>query len=317
MANELFIPSSFDSVLATSIADYAKQLTDNVYNTNVVLNFLNKKKRLLNGGVSVVYPLLSARQSSGGFYLGSDTLNTTQPNVNTQVEYRWQNMYEPIQISRDEERANSGDMHKIVDLLGTKVQSAELAIAERAEEAFSTPVAEANNIVDLETLVNTGTLGTIAGATDTFWQATVTTSGSFAAQGLTDMATAHYAVSSSSSVDTVDTILTNKTIFQYFERTRLPLERVSNGNLTANAGFTNLTFKGTPVMYGNFIGSGLMFGLNSNYIDYVVDSETDFVMTPFLQPVNQTAKVAFILHRTTGPVTTNRRRHFKLQSITA
>lgn len=317
MANELFIPSSLDAVLSTSLADYSKTLTDNVYDSNVLLNFLNTKKRIVNGGVSVVYPLIKEDQDAGGFYLGADTLNTTQPDAETLVEYRWQNVYEPIQINRDEERSNSGDMHKIIDLVGEKVQRAELAIAKRVEEAMSTPVAGANNLVDLETLVNTGTLGTVAGATDTFWQSTVTSSGSFAAQGLGDMSTAYYAVSSSSTQDSPDMILTNKTIFQYFEDTRLPLERVSNGNLTANAGFTNLTFKGVPVVYGNFIGSGLMFGLNSNYIDYVVDSETDFVMTPFLQPINQTAKVAYILLRTTGPVTNNRRRHFKLTDITA
>lgn len=317
MANELFIPSSLDAVLSTSIADYSKTLTDNVYDSNVVLNFLNSKKRMVNGGVSVVYPLIKEDQDAGGFYLGSDSLNTSQPDAETLVEYRWQNVYEPIQINRDEERSNSGDMHKIIDLVGEKVQRAELAIAKRVEEAMSTPVAGANNLVDLETLVNTGTLGTINGATDTFWQSTVTASGSFAAQGLSDMSTAYYAVASSSTQDTPDMIITNKTIFQYFEDTRLPLERVSNGNLTANAGFTNLTFKGVPVVYGNYVGSGLMFGVNSNYIDYVVDSETDFVMTPFLQPVNQTAKVAYILLRTTGPVTNNRRRHFKLTGITA
>ena len=201
--------------------------------------------------------------------------------------------------------------------MGEKIQRSELSISNRVEESFSTPVAGAGNIVDLETLANTGTLGSINGASDTFWQATVTASGSFAAQGLSDMATAYYTVSSSATVDTVDMIITNKTIFQSFEQTRVPLERIQNGNLTANQGFTNLTFKGVPIVYGNFVGTGLMFGLNSSYIEYTVDSETDFVTTPFLQPVNQTAKVAFILLRTTGITTNNRRRHFKLTGITA
>jgi len=317
MANELFIPSTIDASLATSIADYSKTATDNVYNSNVVLKILNERKRLINGGVSVVYTLIKSDQNNGGFYLGATQLNTTQSDAETLVEFRWQNLYEPIQLTRDEERINSGDEHKIIDLVGEKVQRAELAVSKRAEQAMSTPTANANNLADLETMVNTGTFGTIAGGTDTFWQATVTTSGSFAAQGLTDLATAEYAVASSATSDNVTIHITNKTNFQRFEATRLPLERISNGNLTANAGFKNLTFKGTPVVYGNFIGSGLWFGLNMNYVDYNVDSETDFAMTPFMMPVNQTAKVAFILHRTTGPVTNNRRRQFKLQSITA
>lgn len=321
MANELFIPtfpnsSNLDAALATSLPEYSKTITDNVYNANVLLKWLNGRKRTVDGGMSIVYPLIKSDQNAGGFYTGAGQLNVVQPDAETQVEYRWQNAYEPIQLTRDEERYNSGDVHKIIDLVGEKVERSELAIAKRLEQAFSTPVAGAGNLIDLETMVGTGTLGTISGASQTFWQSTVTASGSFAAQGLSDMTTATYAVSSAASIDNPTVYLTTRTIFQYFEQTRLPLERIQNGDLSANAGFKNLTFKGTPVVYGNFIGSGLIFGLNDNYIDFVVDSETDMAMTPFISPMNQTVKVAFILFRG-NMCTNNRRRHFKLTGVTA
>lgn len=316
MANELFIPSTIDATIASSLADYQKTITDNIYNKNVLLSVLSKRKRIIDGGVSIVYPLIKSDQNAGGFYLGSSMLNTSQPDAETLVEYRYQNLYEPIQLTRDEERINSGASHKIFDLMSEKVERSELAIQKRLEQALSTPVAGANNLIDLETMVNTGTLGTIAGATDTFWQSTVTASGSFAAQGLSDMTTATYAVASSASVDSPDVYVTNKTIFQRYEATRLPLERIENGSLTFNAGAKNLTFKGSPIVYGNFIGSGLLFGLNTNYIDLVVDSETDFVMTMFVAPTNQTVKQSFILWRG-NLCTNNRRRHFKLTGITA
>ena len=136
----------------------------------------------------------------------------------------------------------------------------------------------------------------------------------FVTQGLTDMTTGTYLVSASATVDNPTHYLTTKTIFQKFELTRLPLERISNGTLSANAGFTNLTFKGKPVIYGNYIGSGLIFGLNMNYIYLAVDSETDFVTTPFISPTNQTIKVAYILWRG-NLLTNNRRRQFKLTSV--
>ena len=69
-------------------------------------------------------------------------------------------------------------------------------------------------------------------------------------------------------------------------------------------------------MYGNFIDSGVMYGLNLNYIDLVVDAQTDMAMTPFVMPVNQTVKVAFILWRG-NMCTMNRRRNFKLTGLTA
>lgn len=316
MANELFIPTSLDDALSVSLADYAKRLTDNVYNKNVLLQTFNTRKRLVDGGVSIVEPLISSDQNAGGFYLGFGLLNTTQPDAQTQIEYRWQNAYEPIQLSRDEERINSGDAHKILDLVGNKVERSELAIQKRIEQALSTVVAGANNLVDLSTLVGTGTLGTIAGATNTFWQSTVTASGSFAAQGLTDLSTAFYGVSSSASDDTPNFLITDKTNFRRFEQTRLPLERIQNGNLTFNAGARNLTYKGVPVTYGNFIGANRWYGLNLNYVELVVDTMTDFILTPFVHPVNQTAKVAFILWRG-NLITNNRRRHFVLTGLTA
>ena len=317
MTNPLAVPTTIDSVvLSTSLADYQKRLVDNIYNNTIVLKLVNEagNKKMINGGTSIVETLIRDKQNAGGFYLGADLLNNTQVNTTTLLEYKWQNAYEPIVINRDEERQNSGDMHKIIDLVGTKIQLSERAIQDHMDQALSTPVGNANNLIDLETMVGTGTLGSVAGATYTFWQSTLATSGAFATQGLTDMTTANYLVSSSATIDNPTVFLTNKTIFQKFEQTRLPLERISNGTMSANAGFTNLTFKGKPVIYGNYIGSGLMFGLNMNYIYLAVDSETDFVTTPFISPTNQTIKVAYILWRG-NLLTNNRRRHFKLSSI--
>lgn len=317
MANEYGIPTTVDSaVLSMSLADYQKRLVDNIYNDVVLFRIMQEanNKKMIDGGLSIVETLIKEKQNNGGFYLGADILNNTQTNTTNLAEFRWQNVYEPIVITRDEERQNSGADHKILELVGAKIQLSERAIKDRMDQALSTPVGEANNLTDLETLVNTGALGNLNGGTDTFWQSTVTTSGAFATQGLTDMATATYAVSSSATADNPTHYLTTKTVFQKYEQTRLPLERISNGNLSANAGFTNLTFKGKPVVYGNYIASGLMFGMNMNYVYLAVDSATDFVTTPFITPANQTIKVAYILWRG-NMITNNRRRHFKLTSI--
>lgn len=315
MSNLGFLQSTLDQVLVTSLADYSKTITDNAYSSNTLLGILGRQSKVMvDGGVTYIRQLADAVQDDGGFYLGADTLSTTQSDTLNAVEYKWQNAYEPIQITRDEERQNSGNEHKMIDLLGTKVNLSTLAARRRLEEAMSTPIAAANNLNDLETIVNTGTLGSIAGATETFWQSTVTTSGAFATQGLTDMTTAYYAVSGGEQEDNPNLFFTNKTVFQKFEQTRLPLERLSPGG-TANAGFDALTFKGKPLTYGNHVGSGLLFGLNTNYIQLVVDTATDFVTTEFAVPTNQTAKIAFILWR--GILgTDDRRRHFKLTSIT-
>lgn len=316
MPSPYSIPTTIDSVvLATSLADYRDTMVDNVYQNNALIQMLSEKKELIDGGNSIVQPLMVTKQDDGGFYLGADVLNNTQKNFANQVEFLWQNTYEPVMLTRDEERQNSGNEHRIISLVAAKTKSSEKAIADRLEQGFSAPLANSNNLIDIQTLCGTGQLGTLNGSTTTAWQATVTTSGAFVTQGLTDMTTATYAVSASATVDNPTHFLTTKTIFQKFEQTRLPLERIANGTTSANAGFLNLSFKGKPVLYGNYIASGLMFGINMNYIHLSVDSMTDLVTTDFLQPVNQTVRVAYILWR--GQLwTDNRRRHFQLNSIT-
>jgi hypothetical protein len=313
--------TTIDSVvLATSLADYRKTIADNVYQSNSVLNMLSQAKEHVDGGLSIVQPVMVTKQDDGGFYLGADVLNNTQKNFMNQVEFLWQNTYEPIQLTRDEERQNSGNEHKIVAIVGAKTMSSTKAISDRLEQAFSQPLANANNLLDLQTMCDTGTYGSLSGSTTTAWQATKTTSGAFSSQGLSDMTTATYLVSANSTVDNPTHYLTTKTIFQKFEQTRLPLERISQtradeGGGTANAGFSNLVFKGKPVIYGNYMASGIMLGLNMNYIHLSVDSMTDLITTDFMSPINQTVRVAYILWR--GALwTDNRRRHFQLNSIT-
>lgn len=319
MANEVFIPSmssAGDVVLTTSLADYRRTLIDNVYNDIPTWRILQEagRKRMVNGGISIVEHVVSRKQTDGGWYQGRDNLNTTQGENTMLCEYKWQNAYEPIQISRDDERQNSGDMHKLIDLVGTKIQLAEMAIKDRAGQAVVTRISDSNNLIDLSTLIGTSQLGTIVGSTDTFWQSTVTTSGAFATQGLTDMDTLYYALSSSSNMDNPTHILTTRGVFTKFKATRLPLERLQD-TMTGKAGFTNLTFNGVPIIWDQYIDSGVLYMMNTNYWNLVVDTETDLVTTPFITPYNQTLKVAFILWRG-NQTTNNRRRMGKLTSIT-
>ncbi len=52
----LFIPSTIDTtVLNTTLADYQKRLTDNVYDSNIILRIVDAmgNKKLIDGGGSI------------------------------------------------------------------------------------------------------------------------------------------------------------------------------------------------------------------------------------------------------------------------
>ena len=315
--NPLGIPSTIDTfILNTTLAHFTKQLTDNAYDKPTIWKILEAEcKKHVDGGVSIVEQLVEKEQDDGGFYLGADVLNNTQKNTLGMVEFQWQNMYEPITISRDEERMNNGDKEKILNLLATKTYLSSMAMYNRGEQAISQALVEANNLKSLDELVGTGTFGSINGSTDTFWQSTVTSSGAFNTQGLADMSTAYNATAAGVDVDTTTHIFTTRTIYQKYEDTGLSLDRVSNSSLSYNVGKKALTFKGEPVLWGKYIKSGEMLGLNMRYIKLYVDSKTDFITLPFIGSNKQTVRVSYMLWRGAFG-TNNRRRNWKLTDVT-
>jgi hypothetical protein len=70
-------------------------------------------------------------------------------------------------------------------------------------------------------------------------------------------------------------------------------------------GFDNIKLRGATVIWDEVIPdidngtaaitAGTVFMLNTNFYKLIIDSETDVVTTPFVEPENQTAKTAKVL----------------------
>jgi hypothetical protein len=76
------------------------------------------------------------------------------------------------------------------------------------------------------------------------------------------------------------------------------------------------SFRGIPVQYDRDCASGKIYFLNTNYLKMHMQSGMNFAKTPFKEPSNQMAKVAFIvvgLQITTN----NRRRQGVIYNVTA
>ncbi len=309
-----FIPTTIDAQVTTTLANYRKTLIDNFFNGIPFYNFLRMGGRLrrVAGGGSVVEHLLTGKNSTVGPYNGYETFDTT-PQENTNLaEYQWQQAYATITISGRDEMINSGEQ-QLIDLLAVKIQQAELSLRDDVGKAVMQSVPTYAQLSPLSTIVNTGTLAGIAGATETYWQSTVTSSGAFASQGLTDMRTLFNTISASGSSDHPDAGFTTQTVFEAYESILEPKERITNTAL-ADAGIRNLEFKGIPLTYDQYCDSGILYFLNSNYLSLVIHSERDFTTTPFVKPTNQDAKTAAILLMF-AQTTNNRRRQGKLTSI--
>lgn len=214
--------------------------------------------------------------------------------------YPWRQLSASISISRMEERKNSGKS-RVISLLESKIMNAELSLKEELDrQAFLDGTGNGGlDIFGLNLLVEDGAawLSNVAGidrTAETWWrnQYTSMTGVSFATGGLSNMRTVYNNCSKGNIHP--DLIVTTQTVFQYYEGVLAANERFLDMK-SGDAGFQNLLFKGAVMMYDTYCPAQTMFFLTSDYLEWMVDAQTDLITTPFVRPGNQDARVAQIL----------------------
>jgi hypothetical protein len=286
--------SNFDNLLTTTLANYRKTLTDNVFTARPLTYTLMEKGRIrmLNGGTKVVEPLIYGLNDTVGSYSGYDSIALTPQTGISAAEFEWRQYAASISISGIEEAKNNGDA-EIINLLEAKIMQAE----ESMREGFNTMFfgdGTGNSSKDwngLDNLVdNTGTVGNIDSSTYTWWKSyKESTAGALT---LAQMATAYNSVSVGN--DHPDTLLTTQTLFEKYEALLQPQLRYTDTK-TADAGFQNLLFKAAPVMYDTGCTAGTFFFLNSKYLTLVGHSDKWFSQTSFISPEDTDARYALIM----------------------
>jgi hypothetical protein len=286
--------SNFDNLLTTTLANYRKTLTDNVFTARPLTYALMEKGRIrmLNGGTKIVEPLIYGLNSTVGSYSGYDSIALTPQEGISAAEFEWRQYAASISISGMEEAKNNGDQ-EIINLLEAKIMQAE----ESMREGFNTMFFgdgtgnSSKNWNGLGNLVESGnTVGGIDSSTYTWWKSYEENTAT--ALTLAQMATAYNTVSVGN--DHPDTLLTTQTLFEKYEALLQPNLRYTDTK-TADAGFQNLLFKAAPVMYDTGCTAGTFFFLNSKYLTLVGHSDKWFSQTAFISPEDTDARYALIM----------------------
>ena len=286
--------SNFDNLLTTTLANYRKTLTDNVFTARPLTYALMEKGRIrmLNGGTKIVEPLIYGQNSTVGSYSGYDSIALTPQEGISAAEFDWKQYAASISISGIEEAKNNGEQ-EIINLLEAKIMQAEESMRESFNQMFFSDGTGnsgknwngLNNLVD-----NTGTVGNIDSSTYTWWKSYKESTAT--ALTLAQMATAYNSVSVGN--DHPDVLLTTQTLFEKYEALLQPQLRYTDTK-TADAGFQNLLFKAAPVMYDVHCQSGTFYFLNSKYITLVGHSDKWFSQTAFISPEDTDARYALIM----------------------
>ena len=337
MALATHTPTTWNDILSTTMHNYHKTLTDNIFNSRPLLNYLmsNGRVKKTSGGISIVEPLIYV-EGDADSYAEWDTVTVKPVNTATAAQFDWKQLYATIAISGLEEAQNNGK-EMIVNLLEAKIMQAEDTLKTKLNgmlfgtTAGTTP---ANDFTSLITLVDdVATAGGIAPAGETWWKSIVTAVGAVDAAGLEAAMRTAYNSASDSGNDRVDSLFTDDAVFGFYESTLTPQVRYTD-TAKANLGFQNLMFKNVPLFWDFQCPAGVMLGLNSKYVGLPIHSDRDFKQSPFTDNLSGSAassgaapggpgiatangldaRVSFIT--TYGNATIrNRRRCFKLTGI--
>ena len=322
MADTLFTwgPANVATLLTTTMENRdIKEVQDAVFSKQVLLDYLQKKNKVSrNGGASIIVPIRQSANSTSGFYDGYGTITTTPQDNETAAQFTWKQAAASVSISGRESRIQNNGKYAVIDLVKQKIKYAEAALRNTITVGLFAAAPASTEVGSLVTSIDaTSTIGDINSTTYSFWQSTSTASGSFAAQGLSDMRTLWNTLEQR-SMDTptpTDLILTTASVYNFYEGALQAQQRFTTSS-EANGSFEKLKFRSAPVVYDSQATSGVAYFLNSECMELDINTNTDFIMTEWVKPSNQDARVAQFLVAL-ELVIKNRRKLGKLTGITA
>jgi len=271
-------PNTTD-IVATTIQSRSRAIADNVTKNNALLSKLNMRGNIkpISGGNVILQELSYAQNANGAFYSGYDLLPVAAADVISAAEFNIKQLACPVVISGLEMLQNSGK-EQFIDLLEGRINVAESTMSNLlAESIYSDGTGTGGKeVTGLNAAVpadpTTGTYGGINRATWTFWQSQLY---DFSAASVTPSATTIQAAMNSMwakqvrGSDRPDLIVSDSVYWTYFMTSLQAIQRFTSPE-TGSLGFPTIKFMDADVVLdggiGGYIGSSLMFSLNTKYI---------------------------------------------------
>lgn len=290
--------------LAAAMPRFEKTFKDQVFDETVILNYLKNNGGIetKDGGASYIQVPLMHAVGTSEWFAGTDSLIVTPVDTLDAAQYYWRNINASIVITMEDELNNSGK-EQIVSLLDAKIKQAKLTISDALNESIYTGTGSESRkrIVGLQTLVGTGTVAGIAGATYTDWQSYVESTST--ALTIAQMKTARNTLNQGKGGSPVKFIVTTQTLFEKYESLLTPtyqmdpLVRSKEVERLGDVGFTALSYAGIPVTFDVAVPSGEMYFLNAENLKLYVHSMANNKMTEANSPVDQHVSVRHIVMR--------------------
>lgn len=308
-------PTTVTTLVTTTLDNRRNDLQDAIFNDLAIVKFLKGKGQvILEGGATIMTPLMYAKNTTAQFYNGYEQLDTTPQEGFTMSQYEWKESAVSISVSNREENIQNNGKEAVLNIVDQKIKQAEMSLKDLLNTQLFDSSPAAKEIGSLVTTIDaTSSIGAINSTTYSWWQSDVNSGGSFAAQGLSDMRTLHSALLVVGAK--TDAIVTRPTEYNYYEGSLVPQLRFQ-GSSSADGSFGNITFRTIPIIQDTASTSGVMYFIDSRHLMLYVHSKANLSMSEWVKPSNQTAKTAQII-LACELATNNRRRLGKITTISA
>ncbi len=301
--------ASYDDILSTTLAIYAKTIQDQVFENLLLFKTLKEADHVkeYDGGESVVLQLQEAKNTNAESYSAWQVLKNIPIKPFTSARFEWAQYNVPVHINGLEAFQNKGE-RKIIDLLQGRTANARMSLQDLMNtDMFAAQTGTALN--GLQTLVSddgTGTVGEIVAGTYTYWKNKFAPSVGGPANLYGAMKTLYN--DCTFGLESPNWICTTQTDYEVYETIPASHEAFVNvvDGKTINVGYPALSFKTKPVYFDRACGTGRMYMLNLDHIWLAVADDHNFSTTPFMVNPDQDGKVARIFFY--GQLVTDSRR---------
>lgn len=290
--------------------------------------------RYQDGGERIQELLMYEENDTFSSYRGYETITIKPQDGITSAFYNWTEIGGSITISRREERQNSGEA-QILNLLQQKIKQAEMSIKSKVNQqllqgtvntATFVPGNSAKDLLPLGYFLRYapatdplagGNVGDISAATYSWWRPRVCTLGGSADTGhefgLTVTTYAGLKVglhrmynfcTRGADGSSPNLVVCDQITYETYMNALDQQVRYTDQAL-GDMGFQNVKCMGATMIWDELvpdiytgttsITTGTAFFLNTQFYKLVIDKQTDFITTPFVEPENQTAKTAKVL----------------------
>jgi len=295
--------ANFDDILSITMQRLEPVLVDQITAKNATLSSIDQEG--VDGGPTIVVPIMYAENGSYKRYSGAEQLNTSKNDVFSAFQYPWCQVAINIQTTGRDVAINSG-ASKVKDLVKSLVLNAKASFQNNFNEDLLSDGSLSNQVNGFQALISDNGTGSVGGvsrsafsfAKNQFFRAT------------TDGGQALSATNIVGYMDDLDLligaykgntklILADNATYKMYEGTVHPLQRITaqDGKL-ARLGFKAYAYKGAEVVYEPQIAgmpASTMYFIDPDVIKLKYHTDRNLVRLPKRDSFNQDASIEYMV----------------------